>query len=49
MNKYEAWYNNQNDTTKAWLDAQQKEDDKLIFLGMGIGFILGIVVGIILI
>ena len=44
-NKYTKWYENQNETTKAWLDAQAKEDRKLIYLGMIPGFILGFLAG----
>ena len=43
MSKWEKWYNNQNETTRAWLDKQAQEDNKLIFLGMLPGFILGFV------
>ena len=42
MSKWKNWYNKQNDTTRAWLDAQAKEDNKLIFLGMFPGFLLGV-------
>lgn len=45
MSKWDDWYNNQNETTRAWLDAQAKEDRKLIFLGMIPGFILGFLAG----
>lgn len=43
MSKWEKWYNNQNETTRAWLDAQAKEDNKLIYMGMVYGFLLGAV------
>ena len=43
MSKWDNWYNNQNETTRAWLDAQAKEDRKLIYLGMIPGFILGFI------
>ena len=43
--KWERWYDNQNPTTKAWLDTQAKEDNKFI-LSIGIPiFFLGIIVG----
>jgi len=45
MSKWDDWYNNQNETTRAWLDAQSKEDNKLIVLGMIPGFILGFLAG----
>jgi hypothetical protein len=44
MNKWDRWYNQQNDATKVWLDTQAKEDSKLIFLGMLPGFFLGVIV-----
>ena len=44
MSEWNNWYNKQNETTRAWLDAQAKEDRKLIFLGMVPGFILGFLV-----
>jgi len=40
-NKWANWYDQQPEHTKAWLDKQQKEDDKLILLGMLPGFFLG--------
>ena len=43
MSKWDDWYNNQNETTRAWLDAQAKEDRKLIYLGMIPGFVLGFI------
>ena len=43
MNKWTKWYNNQNETTRSWLDAQAKEDDKLIFVGIATGFVFGFV------
>jgi len=50
VTKWEKWYENQNDSTKAWLDAQAKEDNKFIlsigtpifFLGMLFGFLFGL-------
>ena len=49
MSKYAEWYNNQNETTRAWLDAQAKEDRKLIYLGMIPGFILGFIFAILIV
>jgi len=43
MSKYERWYQNQNEATRAWLDSQYKEDSKLIIVGMIPGFLLGFV------
>lgn len=48
--KWERWYDNQNPTTRAWLDAQAKEDNKLIasiaiptfLLGLTFGFLFGL-------
>ena len=50
MTKWQKFYNNQNPTTQAWLDAQAKEDNKLIvavvipafLLGLTFGFIFGL-------
>ena len=39
--KWDNWHDSQNETTKAWLDAQAKEDNKLIYVGMTIGFVIG--------
>jgi uncharacterized Tic20 family protein len=44
-NKFQKWYDNQNDTTKAWLDAQAKNDLQLIFSSMLFGFIAGVFAG----
>ena len=44
MSKWDDWYNNQNEATQAWLDAQAKEDNKLIMLGMLFGTVLGFLV-----
>lgn len=43
MSKWDDWYDRQNETTRAWLDAQAKEDKKLIYLGMIPGFTLGFI------
>ena len=48
MNKWDKWYANQNEATRVWLDSQSKQDDKLIYLGMSIGFIFGFALGIII-
>jgi len=50
VTKWDKFYNNQNATTRAWLDAQAKEDNKLIvavaiptfLLGLTFGFIFGL-------
>ena len=48
MTKWEKFYNNQNATTRAWLDAQAKEDNKFVVaIGLPI-FFLGVVVGILI-
>ena len=46
MTKWEKFYNNQNATTRAWLDAQAKEDNRFA-LTIGIPtFLLGLVFGL---
>lgn len=48
--KWDRFYKNQNDTTRAWFDAQAKEDNKLIasiaiptfLLGLIFGFMFGL-------
>lgn len=48
MTKWEKFYNNQNATTKAWLDEQSKEDNRFA-LAVGISmFMLGILIGFLL-
>ena len=48
VTKWEKFYNNQNDTTKAWLDAQSKEDNKFAFaVGMPM-FVIGVLIGFLL-
>jgi hypothetical protein len=50
VTKWDKFYNNQNATTKAWLDARAAEDNKLIasvaiptfLLGLVFGFICGL-------
>jgi len=48
MNKWDKWYANQNEATRVWLDAQAKEDNKLICLGMSVGFVFGLMLGIVI-
>jgi len=43
MGKFTKWYNNQNETTKAWLDSQQKQENQLIAVSMLFGFVLGVI------
>lgn len=43
--KWTTWYENQNEATRAYLDAQTKADMPLIYHGMGIGFLIGFFVG----
>ena len=48
--KWDRWYDNQNEATKVWLDAQAKEDNKFIltfgipifFMGLFVGFLFGL-------
>jgi len=50
VTKWQKWYDNQNDATKAYFEAQAKEDNKLIvavaiptfLLGLIFGFIFGL-------
>ena len=48
MSKWNNWYDNQNETTRAWLDSQAREDNKLIGMGIFVGFILGMLVTILM-
>lgn len=48
MSKWDDWYHDQNDATKAWLDAQEKEDNKLMLLGAIPGFFFGVILTILL-
>lgn len=45
-NKFSSWYDNQNETTKAWLDSQPiwhtKDMWVAVFIGITIGFLIGI-------
>ena len=43
MNKWDKWYSNQNDATRAWLDAKSKEDNKLILISVLCGTLIGFV------
>ena len=43
MGKYEKWLSTQNEATQIYFRNQAKEDNKLIYLGMIPGFILGFV------
>jgi len=48
MSKYTKWYDAQNETTKAYLDAQPIWHDKdLAFVGV-IGLFIGLMIGLIL-
>jgi len=48
MSKWDKWYENQNPTTRAWLDARAKEDNKFIATMAIPTFILGILFGFII-
>lgn len=43
---FSSWYDNQNETTKAWLDSQPIWNDKdmwvALFIGITIGFLVGL-------
>jgi uncharacterized Tic20 family protein len=43
MGKFTRWYNDQNETTKAWLDNQQKQENQLILASMAFGFVIGVI------
>jgi type III secretory pathway component EscT len=43
VNQWDKWYNNQNDATRAGLDAQAKEDNKLILISVLCGILIGFV------
>ena len=48
VTKWEKWYNNQNASTKAYLDEQNKEDNKFAFaVGMPM-FVIGVIIGFLL-
>jgi hypothetical protein len=48
VTKWEKFYNNQNATTRAWLDSQAKEDNKLIVAVAIPAFMFGILIGFLL-
>ena len=48
VTKWNKWLNSQNDTTKAYFQAQAKEDNKFITAIAVPTFILGVVVGILI-
>jgi hypothetical protein len=48
MSKWDDWYHNQNEATQAWIDSQSKEDNKLIGMGIFVGFMLGMLVTILM-
>ena len=48
VTKWDKFYNNQNATTKAWLDARAAEDNKFALVVAIPSVLFGIVVGIII-
>ena len=44
-NKYTKWYDNQNETTKAWLDAQALWHDRDMVLCGCVCFLIGLFFG----
>lgn len=48
MSKFTSWYDQQNETTKAWLDKQAIWHDrdmvKAVLFGIMLGFIIGVIV-----
>ena len=48
VTKWDKWLNNQNDATKAYFEAQAKEDNKFITAIAVPTFVLGVVVGILI-
>lgn len=48
MMKFSNWYNNQNETTKSWLDKQPIWHNKDMWMAFGTGIFLGMLTGLIL-
>jgi len=48
MGKFASWYDQQNDTTKAYLSKQAIWHDKDMFVAFAVGIVLGTVVGYII-
>lgn len=42
MTKFDKWLDNQNEATKVYFKNRMREDDQLVWLGMMIGFPIGI-------
>ena len=47
VTKWDTWYQNQNSTTKQWLDKQPIWHDRDMWMALGVGIIVGIVIGLI--
>ena len=48
MTKWQKWYDNQNESTKVWLDARAAEDTKFALTMALPAFVLGIIFGILI-
>lgn len=46
--KYDLWLENQNEATRVYLKNQRKEDDKLIWLGFGLGIPVGLILAVLI-
>jgi hypothetical protein len=46
--KWDIWLENQNAATRVYLKNQMKEDDKLIWLGFGLGIPVGLLLAVII-
>ena len=46
-NKFTTWYDNQNETTKAWLDKQAIWHGKDMWMAFGAGILFGFLLGLI--
>ena len=45
VNKWSSWLDSQNDATRAYFETQMKNDNPIIYMSMGIGFLFGFIVG----
>lgn len=45
MGKYSTWYENQNATTKAWLDKQAIWHDSDMVKAFAVGSVIGFIIG----
>ena len=45
MSKFTTWYDNQNETTKAWLDKQALWHDSDMVKAFTVGSVIGFIIG----